>query len=141
MKHVRKFIRDQTGEGYIDVAVATLILFTLMASLMALFPIFTTQQSLNNTARQLARLAEVTGSTQDALGELDTLSVLQPDTIQWDTEWQDESMKKIQLKTPFSVTVTKQVPIVIFRPALSAPIAFNLTIQASASGVSEVYWK
>ena len=38
MKH--KFIRDQTAEGFIDVAITILIIFTLMASLMALFPIF-----------------------------------------------------------------------------------------------------
>ena len=141
MKCFRKFIRDHTGEAYVDVAITVLIIFTLMASLMALFPIFTTQQSLNNTARQLARTAEVTGSAQDAEDMLSTLSVLQPDTIEWDTTWQDESLKTIQLKTPFTVTVTKQVPIIILRPALSAPVAFNITISASASGISEVYWK
>jgi Flp pilus assembly protein TadG len=141
MKHFRKFIRDSTGEAYVDVAITVLIIFTLMASLMALFPIFTTQQSLNNTARQLARTAEVTGSAVDAEDSLANLSVLQPDTIQWDTDWQDESLKTIQLKTPFNVTVTKQVPIIIFRPALSNPVEINVTISASANGISEVYWK
>jgi Flp pilus assembly protein TadG len=141
MKCLHKFIRDRTGEAYIDLAIATLIIFTLMASLMALFPIFTTQQSLNNTARQLTRMAEVTGSAQDAQDSLDALSVLQPDTIQWDTNWQDESLQTIQLKTPFTVTVTKQVSIIIFRPALSNPIEIDITVSASANGVSEVYWK
>jgi hypothetical protein len=112
-----------------------------MASLMALFPIFTTQQAMNNTARQLVRMAEVTGSAQDAEDALDTLTVLQPDSIQWDTTWQNESLKTIQLKSPFTVTVTKQVSIVIFRPALSDPIAIHITIKASANGISEVYWK
>lgn len=141
MKHFRKFIRDRTGEGYVDVAITVLILFTLMASLMALFPIFTTQQTLTNTARQLARMAEVTGSAQDAEEVVSTLSVLQPDLIEWDTDWQDEALRTIQLKTPFAVTVTKQVSIVIFRPALADPIAIHITIRASANGISEVYWK
>lgn len=44
----RKFIRDHTGEGYVDVAVTVLIIFVLMASLIMLFPIFTTQQSLES---------------------------------------------------------------------------------------------
>lgn len=105
----RKFIRDRTGEAYVDLVITTLIIFTLMASLMALFPIFTTQQSLNNTARQLARMAEVTGSAQDSEDAVSVLSVLQPDTIDWDIDWQDESQKTIQLKTPFTVTITKQV--------------------------------
>jgi Flp pilus assembly protein TadG len=141
MKLIQRFIRDRTGEAYVDLAIATLIIFTFMASLMALFPIFTTQQAMNNTARQLVRMAEVTGSAQDAEDALDTLTVLQPDSIQWDTTWQNESLKTIQLKSPFTVTVTKQVSIVIFRPALSDPIAIHITIKASANGISEVYWK
>jgi hypothetical protein len=112
-----------------------------MASLMALFPIFTTQQAMNNTARQLVRMAEVTGSAQDAEDALDTLTVLPPDSIQWNTTWQNESLKTIQLKSPFTVTVTKQVSIVIFHPALSDSIAIHITIKASANGISEVYWK
>ena len=141
MKHFRKFIRDRTGEGYVDVAITVLIVFTLMASLMALFPVFTTQQALNNTARQLARMAEVTGSAQDAEAVISDLSVLQPDSIAWDTQWKDALARTIQLKTPFAVTISKQVPIVIFRPALSSPIEIHITISASAQGVSEVYWK
>lgn len=141
MRHVRRFIRDHTGEGYVDVAIAVLILFTLMASLMALFPIFTTQQALNNTARQLTRMAEVTGSAQDAEEAVSTLSALQPDSIEWETDWHDEALRTIQLKTPFTATVTKLVSIVIFRPALAEPIAIHITIRAMASGISEVYWK
>ena len=141
MKFFRKFIRDQTGEAYVDVAITVLIIFALMASLMALFPIFTTQQSLNNTARQLARITEVSGSAADAEEMIAALPGLQPDTIEWGTTWHDDTLKTIQLKTPFTVTVTKQVPIVIFRPALSAPIVINIDVSASASGISEVYFK
>jgi hypothetical protein len=137
----RKFIRDQTGEGYVDVAITVLIIFTLMASLMALFPIFTSQQSLSNTARQLARTAEVTGSAQEAQGVLETLPGAHPDSIEWETTWLDQALMTMQLKTPFTVTVTKQVPIVIIRPALSNPVVINITVRASASGISEVYWK
>jgi len=136
-----KFIRDQTGEGYIDVAIALLIIVMVMASLMALFPIFTTQQALSNTARQLARMAEVTGSAEDAENAVSALSVLQPESIEWDTDWQDSTLRTIQLKTPFTVTVAKQVSIVIFRPTLADPFAIHITISSSARGVSEGYWK
>lgn len=139
--YFRKFIRDRTGEAYVDVAITVLIIFTLTASLMALFPIFTTQQSLNNTARQLVRITEVSGSATDAEEITDDLPGMQPDTIVWDTAWQNEALKTIQLKTPFTVAVTKQVPIVIFRPVLSDPVVINITVRASASGISEVYWK
>jgi hypothetical protein len=61
----QKFTRDLTAEGYIDVAVTILIVFSLMASLMALFPIFTAQQSLNQTAKYMARTIELYGKADD----------------------------------------------------------------------------
>ncbi len=139
----RKFIRDQTAEGYIDVAITILILFTLMASLMALFPIFTAQQSLNQTAKYMARTLELYGKADDAtlqsvIGNEDFLT---PDSVEIDTEWHDATEKTIQLKTPFTLTVTKTVSIVILRPALGEPLTINVQIFASARGISEVYIK
>ncbi len=139
----RKFIRDQTGEGFVDVAITILIVFTLMASLMALFPIFTVQMSLNQTAKYMARTVELYGKADD-----DTLqsvtedgNFIEPDSISIETEWENAAEKTIQLKTPFTVTITKTVSIVIMRPALGDPVAINVCISASANGISEVYWK
>ena len=139
----RNFIRDQTGEGYIDVAITVLILFTLMASLMALFPIFTAQQSLNQTAKYIARTVELYGKADDetlqSLTEDDNF--LAPDSVEIETEWHDAAAKTIQLKTPFAITVTKTVSIVILRPALGEPLTIDVQITASARGISEVYFK
>ncbi len=139
----KRFIRDQTAEGYIDVAITVLIVFTLMASLMALFPIFTAQQSLNQTARYMARTVELYGKADDA-----TLSSVTedgdftvPDSVDVETQWHDVSQRMIQLKTQFTVTIAKTVPIVILSPALGDPLVINVRISASANGISEVYWK
>jgi len=139
----RKFIRDQTAEGYIDVAITILIIFVLMASLMALFPIFTAQQSLNQTAKYMARTIELYGKADDETLQSVTedSSFLIPDNIEVDTEWYNAAEKTIQLKTLFTVTITKTVPIVILRPALGEPVVINVQITAAARGVSEVYWK
>ena len=139
----RKFIRDQTAEGYIDVAITILIIFVLMASLMALFPIFTAQQSLNQTAKYMARTIELYGKADDETLQSVTedSSFLIPDNIEVNTEWYNAAEKTIQLKTLFTVSITKTVPIVILRPALGDPVVINVQITASARGVSEVYWK
>jgi Flp pilus assembly protein TadG len=139
----RKFIRDQTGEAYIDVAITILIVFTLMASLLALYPIFTAQQSLNQTAKYAVRTIELYGKADDETlaSVTENESFLEPDSVEIDTEWEDAAEKTIQLKTPFTVTVTKTVPIVILRPALGDPIVINVQITATAKGISEVYWK
>lgn len=143
-KHMkRKFIRDQTGEGYIDVAVTIIILFTLMASLMALFPIFSAQQSLNQTAKYVARTVELYGKADDATLQsvTDNKNFLVPDSVEIDTEWHDAAAKTIQLKTPFTVTITKKVSIIILRPALGEPLTIDVQITSSARGISEVFFK
>lgn len=139
----RRFIRDQTAEGFIDVAITILIIFTLMASLMALFPIFTVQQSLNQTAKHMARTIELYGKADDEIlhSITDNENFLTPDNVQIDTEWYDATEKTIQLKTPFTVTLTKTVSIVILRPALGDPLTIKVNITASARGISEVYFK
>lgn len=139
----RNFIRDQTAEAYIDVAITILILFTLMASLMALFPIFTAQQSLTQTAKYMARTVELYGKADDETLQsvTDNENFLAPDSVEIDTEWHAAAAKTLQLKTPFTIMVTKTVSIVILRPALGEPITIDVQITASARGISEAYWK
>ena len=124
-------------------AITILIIFTLMASLLALYPIFTAQQSLNQTAKYLARTIELYGKADDET--IQTVAAdenfLAPDNVEINTEWHDAAAKTIQLKTLFTVTLTKTVPIVILRPALGDPVVINVQITAMARGVSEVYWK
>lgn len=139
----KRFIRDQTAEGYIDVAITMLIVFTLMASLMALFPLFTAQQSLNQTARYMARTVELYGKADDATlnSVTEDSDFTVPDSVDVETQWLDASQRTIQLKTQFTVIVSKTVPIVILSPALGDPLVINVCISASANGISEVYWK
>ena len=59
---MKTFVKNQSGEGYVDVAIVILIVFALMASLLAVFPILSAQQSLNSTVRQIARTVEITGN-------------------------------------------------------------------------------
>lgn len=138
----RRFIRDQTGEGFVDVAITILIVFTLMASLMAIYPIFNAQMSLNQTAKYMARTVELYGKADDEILQSVTEDgVIEPDTVSIETEWENAAEKTIQLKTPFTITITKTVPIVIMRPALGDPVAINVCISGSANGISEVFWK
>ena len=142
MQEKKQFIRDQTGDSYIDIAIVMLIIFTLLASLLAIFPVLTVQQSLNNTARQIARTVEVTGCVGPEVDQLlENLSSAEPDSLTFETTWNDPIKQTIQLKTPFTVIATKTVPIILVRPALGEPIVFEITVTATASGISEVYHK
>jgi hypothetical protein len=98
---------------------------------------------LNATARQIAHVVEVCGQADEATIALATgqNGFIEPDAIVFDTTWLNPSTKKIQLKTPFTVTITKQMVIPILRPLTGSPIGFRVNVNASASGISEVYWK
>ena len=139
----RTFIRDRTGEGYVDVAISLILVFVIVAGIFSLFPIYTTYQSLNATARQVAHVIEVCGQADEAtlalaIGQDGLVST---GDIAVETDWHNASTKKIQLKTPFTVTVSKRMLIPILRPVSGSPIGFNILISAKASGISEVYWK
>lgn len=134
--------RDQSGEGYVDIAIIILIVFVLMASLLAVFPILTAQQSLNNTVRQIVRTVEITGNAGTEVDNLLTqLSSVKPDNLIWQTTWKDAANNTIQLKTAFSITATKKVPLVVLRPSFGDPLVIEIEISATASGISEVYFK
>ena len=139
----RTFIRDRTGEGYVDVAISLILVFVIVAGIFSLFPIYTTYQSLNATARQVAHVIEVCGQADEATLALaiGQDGLVSRDDIAVETDWHNASTKKIQLKTPFTVTVSKRVLIPILRPVSGSPIGFNILISAKASGISEVYWK
>ena len=133
---------DQSGEGYVDIAIIILIVFVLMASLLAVFPILTTQQSLNNTVRQIVRTVEITGNAGSEVDSLlNQLTSVKPDNLTWQTTWKDAANKTIQLKTSFTVTATKKVPLVVLRPSFGNPLVIEIEISATASGISEVYFK
>jgi Flp pilus assembly protein TadG len=142
MKRKTNFTRDQTGDGYIDIAIVIIIVFLLLATLLGLFPVLSAHQSLNGTARQLARSIEITGSAGTDLEQaIQEIGGISNSEVNIETVWHDPADKTIQLKTPFKVTVTKNVPITIFRPSFGDPIVFNIEIEATADGISEVYFK
>lgn len=139
----RRFIQDSTGEGYVDVAIGMLIILTFTASLFLLFPLFTARQSLDQTAKYVARTVELYGrADSDTLESVfDNDAIMHPDDIQIETTWLNESERTIQLRMGFTVTVRRTIPITILRPALGNPVVFHVTISSTARGISEVYHK
>ena len=69
----------------------------------------------------VARTVELYGKADDETLQSVTEDgdFITPDTVEIETQWHDAAEKTIQLKTQFTITVSKTVPIVILRPALS----------------------
>lgn len=133
MKRLNEILRDQRGEGYVDVVVILLVALLVIALGMKVFPVFVAKNELNTFANELARVAEIEGRIGSATNikenELEALMGFSPD-VSW------SASGRVQLNDVFTVTVTQVVDIGFFEFG-----SFPITLTAKASGRSEVYWK
>ncbi len=133
MDRTRMILKDQRGEGYIDVVVILLVALLVIALGMKVFPVFIAKNELNTFADELARVAEIEGrigsATNIKANELRATTGLDP-SINWSTTG------RVQLNEEFTVTVTQVVDIGFFEFG-----SFPITLTSKSTGRSEVYWK
>ena len=127
-------LKNRRGEGYIDVAVLVLCAMLVIALAVQVFPAYIAKQQVDTFASELIREAEIAGrvgtetETQEQL--LRERTGLEPE-VTW------SKTGKIQLNEEVTVTVTYEMNIGLFAGFGSFPV----TLQAQATGKSEVYWK
>lgn len=127
-------LKSERGEGYIDVAVLVLCAMLVIALAVQVFPAYIAKQQVDTFASELIREAEITGrigsetTTQEQL--LRERTGLEPE-VTW------SKTGNIQLNEEVTVTVTYEMNIGLFAGFCSFPV----TLQAQATGKSEVYWK
>lgn len=131
---LKRVFRDKQGEGYIDIAVLVLCVFLVLALAVKLLPVFIAKQQLDTYATELCREAEISGrvgsETSRRAAVLTEQTGLTP-AIQW------SKSGRIQLNEEISVRLTYRYDLGLFGGFGSFPV----TLQAEASGKSEVYWK
>lgn len=134
MKRIRGIIKSRRAEGYIDIVVLVLCAVLMLALAVRILPVFVAKQQLDTFATELVREAEVTGrvgsETDRRAAILREKTGIAPD-ISWSTGG------RIQLNKEVTVTLTLRRNIGLFGGFGSFPI----TLQAQATGKSEVYWK
>ena len=131
---MKKILKRRSGEGYIDVCVLVVCAMLVLALVVRVLPVYITKQQLDTYAVELVREAEIAGrvgteTTRRAAALTDSTG-LDPD-IRWSTTG------RIQLNDEVTVTLTLETDIGLFGGFGSFPI----TLTASATGKSEVYWK
>ena len=131
---LRKCLKSNRGEGYMDVCVLVLCAMLVMALAVKIFPVYIAKQQIDTFADELIREAEIAGrvgtETQRREQALREQTGLEPQ-VTW------SSTGRIQLNHEVTVTVTHQADIGLFAGFGSFPI----TLKAQATGKSEVYWK
>jgi hypothetical protein len=131
---VLKLIKSKRGEGYIDVAVLVLCVMLVIALAVSVLPVYVTKNKLDTYAAELCREAEIAGRVgSETTMRAQVLSERMG--IEPDVSWSKSG--NIQLNQEFTVTVTLQTDLGLFGGFGSFPV----TLQAKASGKSEVYHK
>ena len=133
-RRLRYVLKNQRGEGYVDVIVMVLCAVMVLALAMRVLPVFIQKQQLDTFATELVREAEVSGrigsETDRRAAILSEQTGLDPEI-----EWSDSG--RIQLNDDITVTLTLETNIGLFGEFASFPI----TLRSQATGKSEVYWK
>ena len=133
-RRLRYILKNQRGEGYVDVIVLVLCAVMVLALAMRVLPVFIQKQQLDTFATELVREAEVSGRVGS---ETDRRAAILSDQtgLDPDIEWSDGG--SIQLNDDITVTLTLETNIGLFGEFASFPI----TLRSQATGKSEVYWK
>ena len=133
-RRLRYVLKNQSGEGYVDVIVLILCAVMVLALAMRVLPVFIQKQQLDTFATELVREAEVSGrigsETDRRAAILSEQTGLDPEI-----EWSDGG--RIQLNDDITVILTLETNIGLFGEFASFPI----TLRSQATGKSEVYWK
>ncbi|MDD3138742.1 MAG: DUF4320 family protein [Lachnospiraceae bacterium] len=131
---MRRIIKSNRGEGYIDVVVLVLCAMLVIAIAVKAFPAYIIKQQVDTFATELVREAEISGKVGTETTRRELLlrekTGITP-TVQWSKTGQ------IQLNEEITVTVTYNLNIGLFGGVASFPI----TLRADAAGKGEVYWK
>jgi hypothetical protein len=131
---MRHQVKNNRGEGYIDVVVLVLCAMLVIALAVKVFPVFIVKQQVDTFASELVREAEIAGRVGTETTRRELLlrekTGITP-TVSWSKTGQ------VQLNEEITVTVTYPVNIGLFGGFGSFPI----TLRADASGKGEVYWK
>lgn len=127
-------LKNRRGEGYIDVAVLVLCAMLVIALAVQVFPAYIAKQQVDTFASELIREAEIAGRVGT---ETDVQEQLLRERTGLEPEVTWSKTGKIQLNEEVTVTVTYEMNIGLFAGFGSFPV----TLQAQATGKSEVYWK
>ena len=131
-----KRLFNNKGETYIDVAITVMIVAFVLVFSVNMVSLVALNQNMKTMADQIADYATVKGTTDvgDYVNSLRSQSGIDFSCSFSGTAY--HSGQKVQLGDMIQVRLTYRVSILGFGESL-----FPVKISATASGISQVYWK
>lgn len=134
MQRLLKPLKNNRGEGYIDVVVLILCAMLVVALAVKVFPAYIAKQKVDTFATELMREAEIAGRVGSETSRREGILV-DKTGINPDVNWSRTG--RVQLNEEITVVVTYRMDIGLFGDFGSFPV----TLRGEALGKSEVYWK
>jgi len=134
MNRLLKPLKNNRGEGYIDVVVLILCAMLVVALAVKVFPAYIAKQKVDTFATELMREAEIAGRVGSETSRREEILV-DKTGINPDVNWSRTG--RLQLNEEITVVVTYRMDIGLFGDFGSFPV----TLRGEALGKSEVYWK
>lgn len=132
-----KWLKRKNAEGYVDVAVTIMIVAFVLVFMVNIVSLVALNQNLKTAADQLTEYASANGTTAiDAYAAEVSKKIGVEFTYTFDGSTLIDSSGKVQLGDRIECTVTHNLNFLGFGEKIHA-----LTVKASASGISRVYWK
>ena len=129
-----KALKNNRGEGYIDVVVLVLCAMLVIALAVKVFPAYIAKQKVDTFATELMREAEIAGRVGSETARREQI-LIEKTGINPNVNWSRTG--KVQLNEEITVVVTYRMDIGLFGDIGSFPV----TLRGEAMGKSEVYWK
>lgn len=131
-----KKLFNKKGETYIDVAITVMIVAFVLVFSVNMVSLVALNQNMKTMADQIADYATVQGTTDigSYINDLQDKSGIDFTYSFSGTDY--HSGQKVQLGDVIEVKLTYRISILGFGETI-----FPVTINASASGISQVYWK
>jgi len=134
-----KTFKNKKAEGYIDVAVAVLVIAFVLIFAVSIFSMITLKQDLSYMCEELVEAATASGCVGDAVSQrynelCDEIGIT-PDVL-FQAVYYDDITGKVQLGDTISCTLTYRLTLPGF-----GGYQFPVNATATKSGLSRIYWK
>ncbi len=136
---MRKVLCNKRGEGYIDIAVAVLVIVFLLIFSVSIFSKIAVKQDIDYMCRELVETATTTGRIGpefDARYEELCDEIGFRPTLSYSATYFSASAKKVQLGDVITVKLTYHTSLFGFGGTV-----FPFDVSVMESGLSRVYWK
>lgn len=142
VRRLRALLIQKKGDGAVSFILTTAMLVLLFATLLSTMIYVMNYYNTGYACRRIVRGIETTGAYDAAYANQIIDQLDSPDLEDLDVSVNASyfSGSKIQLRNPFTVTVTGNYIIKILQLG-ETPIIVTLPIEVKMSGMSEVYWK